>query len=105
MKIIQVATPAFEFGDTAYWVESRMFESFTKWDEYVQKQKEIGATHCFIFSIDNTFNGEIQHPDGRSDIDLITIRSKFLKLDPDEHNLGKNVRRIEKMLRGDEENE
>jgi hypothetical protein len=101
MKIIQVTTPAFEFRDKVYSVETRMFESFTQWDTYIQKKKENGATHCFIFSIDNTFNGEIQHPDGREDIDLITIRSTFLNFDtPDEHYPGKNIRNLEKMLRG-----
>jgi hypothetical protein len=100
MKIIQVSKPAFLYRDEPYTVDSRMFESFTQFDEYIQKNKDKGATHCFMYSVMNVgIDDNIIHPDGNDAIDLLFIRCKFVNLEiKDEDYLGKNMTKIKKIV-------
>lgn len=104
MKIITVKTPAFKWNDGVYQVSTQKIENenpFEKIQEIINQKEKDGNTHCFIFSISSA----IHEIDGDSD-DVenspFLIRWAFAKIEPTEEiKLGRNLKAIEKILRGE----
>lgn len=101
MKIITVKKPIFEWNDKAYIVET---QRLTQKNPFSYIQKEInrrgkeGMTHCFIYNISSV-------PENRdsdwvdAEVAGLFIRWIFAKVDNSEPKLGKNLKKIEKILR------
>jgi hypothetical protein len=101
MKIITVDKPVFKWNDRAYVAETQRLGSKTPFREIqkeINKQESNGMTHCFIYSITNSPTERIMDETDEL-IPGLMIRWYFTKIDNTEHNLGKNVSRIEEMLR------
>lgn len=104
MKIITVKTPAFKWNDGVYQVYTQKIESenpFEKIQEIINQKEKDGDTHCFILSISNAIH-EIDGDTDDVETSPFLIRWAFAKIEPtDEIKLGRNLKIIEKILRGE----
>ena len=105
MKIITVRKPAFTWNDKAYIVQTQKLPNDDVFEEmqkiYTQKEEE-GYTRCFLFNITNSSNFDNRdYPEEDKKAPTI-IRWTFIKSNPSENIvLGKTMKKIEKILRGD----
>ena len=103
MKIITVDKPIFKWNDEPYVIQTQMLKSDNPFNEIqneINKQTENGMTHCFIYNLTNA-PAESTRDASAELLDGIMVRWCFVKLDNSDLTLGKNVRKIEKMLRGE----
>jgi len=106
MKIITVTKPAFLWNEVPYVVQSQILKvenPFTQLQEIMDKKEKDGFTHCFIYNLTNApveTDGDII---GETELRPMFIRWSFAKVEvPTEIKLGKNLKKIEEILRDEQ---
>jgi len=80
IKIIQVDTPMFEYEGEEYYVDTHRYLDFCHFQEQVDRMIDMGATHCFMYTVSNMHGDDmIISMDGK--VTDAWIRCRFRVID------------------------
>ena len=104
MKIITVDKPIFKWNDEPYIiVETQILKGknpFYSIHKIIKEKEKEGCTHCFIYSITNSPAENKYDACEESELPgVLYVRWMFVKINNDEPKLGRNIKKIEKILR------